>query len=125
MEDRNLARYSPWGRRVGRHLVTEQELHAKLLHSFLLFATLWAATYQAPLFMGFSRQECWSGWPCPPPGNLPDPGIELVSPALAGRFIITGTKGYVILLKVVPCPLPSCFILPSDFSPVFLWKAEG
>jgi len=39
--------------------------------------------------MGFFWQECWSGLPCPPPGNLPDPGIESespVAPALAGRF---------------------------------------
>ena len=45
-----------------------------------LFATLWTAAFQAPLSMGFSNQESWSGLPCPPPGNLPDPGIELVSP---------------------------------------------
>ena len=37
---------------------------------------------QAPLSMGFSRQEYWSGLPCPPPGDLPNPGIELTSPAL-------------------------------------------
>ena len=41
---------------------------------------------QAPLSMGFPRQEYWSGLPFPPPGDLPDPGIEPVSPALAGRF---------------------------------------
>ena len=44
---------------------------------------------QAPLSMGFSRPEYWSGWPCPPPGDLPDPGIELtslMSPALARGF---------------------------------------
>ena len=40
-----------------------------------LFATLWTVAHQAPLSMGFSRQEYWSGWPCPPPGDLPDPGI--------------------------------------------------
>ena len=43
--------------------------------------------------MGFSRQKYWSVSPCPPPGDLPDPGIEsesLVSPALAGRFFTTG-----------------------------------
>ena len=42
-----------------------------------------------PLSMGFSRQNYWSGLPCPPPGHLPDPGIQrasLMSPALAGRF---------------------------------------
>ena len=44
-------------------------------------ATLWAVAHQAPLFMGFCRQEDWSGLPCPPPGDLPDPGIELGSPA--------------------------------------------
>ena len=46
-----------------------------------LFATLWTAAHQAPLPMGFSRQEYWRGLPCPPPGDLPDPGIELASPA--------------------------------------------
>ena len=46
-----------------------------------LFVTLWTAAHQAPLSMGFSRQEYWRGLPCPPPGDLPDPGIEPVSPA--------------------------------------------
>ena len=46
-----------------------------------LFATLWAVAHQAPLFMGFYRQEYWSGLPCPPPGNLPHPGMEPRSPA--------------------------------------------
>ena len=47
---------------------------------------------QAPLFMGLSRQEYWSGLPCPPPEYLPDPGIKpasLMSPALAGGFFIS------------------------------------
>ena len=48
---------------------------------FRLFATLWTVAHQAPLSMGFSRQECWSGFPCPPPGDLPDPGIKSASPA--------------------------------------------
>ena len=45
-------------------------------------------------YMGFSRQEYWSGLPCPPPGNLPDPGIppvSLTSTALAGKFFTTST----------------------------------
>jgi len=58
-----------------------------------LFATLWTVTHQAPLSMGFSRQDYWSGLPCPPPGNLPDPGIKPVSPALAGRFFTTEPPG--------------------------------
>ena len=51
--------------------------------------TLWTIASQAPLSMGFSKQEYWKGLPCPPPGNRPHPGIEsvsLMSPALAGRF---------------------------------------
>ena len=59
-----------------------------------LFVTLWTVAYQAPLSMGFSRQEYWSGLPCPSPGDLPNPGIEptsLNSPALAGRFFTTRT----------------------------------
>ena len=51
--------------------------------------TLWTAAHQAPLSMGFSRQEYWGVLPCPSPGDLPYPGIEptsLMSPALAGGF---------------------------------------
>ena len=54
-----------------------------------LFATLWAVACQAPLSMGFSKQEYWSRLPCPPLGDLSDSGIKptsLVSPALAGGF---------------------------------------
>ena len=47
-----------------------------------LCATPWTVARQAPLSLGFSRQEHWSGLPCPPPGHLPDPGIEPGSPAL-------------------------------------------
>ena len=50
-----------------------------------LFVTPWTIAHQAPLSMGFSRQEYWSGSPFPPPGGLPNPGIEpasLMSPAL-------------------------------------------
>ena len=55
-------------------------------------ATLWTVALQAPLSTGFSRQEYWSGLPCPPPGDLPDSGIEpavLTSCALAGRLFTT------------------------------------
>ena len=45
-------------------------------------ATPWTVALQAPLSMGFPRQECWSGLPFPSPGDLPDPGIEPRSPAL-------------------------------------------
>ena len=67
---------------------------AQLLSRVPLCAAPWTAACQAPLSMGFSRQEYWSGLPCPPPGALPDPGIELMSLdvkklPLAGGFFIT------------------------------------
>ena len=56
-----------------------------------LFATLWTVAHQPPLSMGFSGQEYWSGLPCPPPGDLPNPGIEpcLLSSCIAGVFFTT------------------------------------
>ena len=57
-----------------------------------LFATLWTVAHQAPLSMGFSRQEYWRRLPCPPPEDLPDSGIEpapLMSPVLVGGLFIT------------------------------------
>ena len=61
-----------------------------------LFATPWTVTLQAPLSMGFSRQEYWSAFPCLPPGDVPDSGIKLaclMSPALAGGFFTTESPG--------------------------------
>ena len=58
------------------------------------FATRWTVACQVPLSMGFSRQEYWSGLPCPPPGDLPDPGMErvsLASPAMASGFFTTSS----------------------------------
>ena len=57
-----------------------------------LFATPWTVARQAPLSMEFSRQY-WSGLPFPPPGDLPNPGIEPRSPAMAGRFFTTVLPG--------------------------------
>ena len=68
-----------------------------------LFVIRWTVAHQAPLSMGFSRQECWSGLPCPPPGDLPDPGIKpasLTSPALADRFFTTGATWEVHKKKI-------------------------
>ena len=56
---------------------------------FCLTVTFLTAARQAPLSMGFSRQKYWSGLPFPPPGDLPDPGIEPASPAVAGGFFTT------------------------------------
>ena len=60
----------------------------------LCLSTPWAVAHQAPLSLGFFRQEYWSGLPFPTPGNLPNSGIyptSLVSPALADRFFTTST----------------------------------
>ena len=57
----------------------------------LTLATSWTVAHQALRSMGFPRQECWRGLPFPSPGNLPDPGIEPMSPALAGGFFTTET----------------------------------
>ena len=62
-----------------------------ILSPVQLFATPWIVVSQAPLSMGFSRQEYWSGLLCPPPEDLPDPGIKpasLASPALQVEWIL-------------------------------------
>ena len=74
-------------------------MHAKSLQlacwqSAQLFATSWTVACQSPLSMEFPRQEYWSGLPCPPTGDLTNPGIELpslMSLALAGRFFTSST----------------------------------
>ena len=63
---------------------------AQLLSRVQLFATLWTVAHQAPLSMGFFRQEYWSGLTFSPLGDLLHPGIEPVSPALAGRLFTGG-----------------------------------
>ena len=68
-------------------------VHACVFSHVQLFETPWTVDRQAPLSMGVFRQEYCSGLPFPPPGNLPDPGIEpmsLVSPALADEFLTGG-----------------------------------
>ena len=73
--------------------VCKSKVKGKLLSRVGLLAP-WTIPRQTPPFMGFSRQEYWSGLPLPTPADLPDPGIEpmsLMSPALAGRFFTTRT----------------------------------
>ena len=66
---------------LSRVLYTTQLCRAVLSH-VRLSATPWTAAFQAPLSVEFSRQEYWSGLPCPPPGDLPNPGIKPRSPTL-------------------------------------------
>ena len=57
--------------------------------SHVRLATPWSVACQAPLFMGLSRQEFWSGLPFPSPGDLPNPGIKPRSPALQADSLLT------------------------------------
>ena len=87
-----------WETWANRSFVTNLRYDTAVVLSCLshvrLFSTLWTVACQAPLSMGFSRQEYWSELPCPPPGDLPDPWIEpksLRSPVLAGGLFTTST----------------------------------
>ena len=73
-----------------------------LLSCARLFATPWTVAHQASLFMGFSRQEYWSGLPCHPPGDLLSPGIKPASPALQADSLPSEPPGnpYMLLKKV-------------------------
>ena len=73
---------------LGFHLLC---VRARSLQSCLTLCDPMDYSLQAPLSMGFSRQEYWSGLPCPSPGDLPDPGIGPKSPASAGRFFNSST----------------------------------
>ena len=90
-----------------------------------LSATPWTVAPQAPLSMGFSRQELWSGLPCPLPGNLPDPGIEptsLKSPALAGGCFITSALGSTLSPRLFSL---SAFHSLCDQLPLLEWLFHG
>ena len=69
---------------VGSLPLAQLRKPARLLSRVQLFVTPWTVACQAPLSMGLSRQEYWSGLPFPTPGDLPNPGMELGSPALGG-----------------------------------------
>ena len=65
----------------------------KLLSRVRLSATPWTVAYQAPPSMGFSRQEYWSGFPFPSPGDLPNPGIEPRSPTFQADTLTSEPPG--------------------------------
>ena len=74
-----------------------------------LFAAPWTVAHQAPLSMGFSRQEYGRRLPCPPAGDLPDPGMEprsLMSPVLANEFFTTSAARDCTFLTLFPCLSP-------------------
>jgi len=78
--------------------------HAKLLQLCPTLCNPMNVAHQAPLSKGFSRQEYWTGLPCPPPGDFPDPGIQpvsLVSSALAGGFFTTWEAQFLMYIQVI------------------------
>ena len=79
-----------------------------------LFVTLWTVIHRAPLSMGFSRQEYWSGLPCPPPGDLPNPRIKLALPALQVDSLWLNHKGS--LKDYIHRYLPICIFNSSTDS---------
>ena len=79
------------------------------------FVTLWIVALQAPLSMGFSRQESWSGLAFPPPGDIPKLRIELLSPALAGGFFY-----YCSTWEAVTITKPTSSKHPKSLSAVLL-----
>ena len=104
--------------------------------------TPWTVAHQFPLSMGFSQQENWSGLPCPPPEDLPDPEIKPVSPALQADSLLLSNGGspskhYIYSKKKnyksgIPmlcryCRLAYSVNTETNFSPVFyyrVWKAN-
>ena len=85
----------------------------KSLSRVPLFATPWTVAYQAPLTMGFSKQEYWSGLPFPSPGDLPDPGIEPGSPALQADALPSEPPG-----KPPKFTIPNAKSCLSNFAPI-------
>ena len=87
----NLFKYPCYMRNLCVYLHVLCYVH--LLSRVQLCATLWTIACQAPLSMGFPRKEYWSGLPFPPPGDLPNPRLESVSPALQADSLPIEPKG--------------------------------
>ena len=94
------------------NLTLISSLKVKSLSCVRLFVTPWTIAYQAPLSMGFSRQEYWSGLPFPSPGDLPHPGTEPRSPALQADALPSELQGKPISLLIfvkIGSMHPSCY----------------
>ena len=74
-------------------LIIKVKVKVKLLSRVRLFAIPWTVAHQAPVSMGFSRQEYWSGLPFPSPGVLPNPGIEPGSPSFQADALTSEPPG--------------------------------
>ena len=89
-------------------------------------ATPWTIARQAPLSLGFSRKEYWSGLPCPTPGDLPDPRIEPRSPAIAGRFFtVEASREVPRILEWVAYPFSRGIFLTQEQTGVSALQADS
>ena len=88
----------------------------KSLSHVRLFATPWTVAYQAPLSLGFSRQEYWSGLPFPSPGDLPNPGTEPRSPALQADTLPSEPPGKLSVQFSLVAQLCSTLCTPMNCS---------
>ena len=105
-------------------------------------AAAWTVAHQAPLSMGFSRQEYWSGLPFPTPGDLPDPGMEPASPAwqvgslpLSQRYYSVIKKNRVLIHATIYMDLKgvvgnernltSCMLENIEYAQKFMWYSQS
>ena len=100
------------------HVYVFENRCAYSLSCVQLFATPQTVVRQAPLFMEFSRQECWSGLPCPSPGDLPYPGIEPGSPTLQADSLPSEPPGQLFESRAL---CKSFLILTSEVGNYHWW----
>ena len=84
---------------------------AVVFKSCQLFATPWTVAHQTPLSMGFPRQEYWSGLPFPSPGEIPDPGIKPMPPALQAYSLPLSHPGFPFITVFLPLTSSPMYIL--------------
>ena len=109
--------------RIQTQAVWFWNVNVKSLSCVRLFVTPWAVAYQAPLSMGFSRQQYWSGSPFPSPRDLPNPGIEPGFPALQTDALPSKSPGNSLpnITIMLSCP-PRLIPVQTQTSKVFLCK---
>ena len=109
-DQRSLAGYSPWGKKSQIQLSDSVQFSSVAQSCPTLCNPMDCIARQAPLSMGFFRQEYWSGLPCPPTGDLSDSGIKpasLTSPALAGMFFVV-VQSLSQKIKICLCDPKDC-----------------
>ena len=107
-------------------------LHSRVVSHFShvqLFASLWTVAPQAPLSLGFSRQEYWSGLPCPSPGDLPDPEIKPRAPTLQADSLPAELQGkpltYIADLLTLNSKATALLLMPEWSSLTDIRKSQS